>query len=269
MNRREYTFLAGVFIAGLMLGFLIQPDAREDDGNGDILYQVSTIDALLQGSYDGVMRYSDLKRHGDFGIATFDGLDGEMVAVDGEFFQITADGKVHPVADGMTTPFATVTFFSPDLTFTVPSASNFTEFSTIAASQLPSPNLLYAVRITGEIPYVRARSIPRQEKPYPRLVDAAAGQSVFEFRNMTGTIAGFYTPEMMEGLNVPGFHLHVISGDRTYGGHILDFVLENATVELDITPGFRVDLPTSGDFAGIDLSEDLSGELAAVEKGTG
>ena len=96
--------------------------------------QVSTTDALLQGSYYGVMSYSEVKRHGDFGIATFDGLDGEMVAVDGEFFQVTADGRVHPVADSMTTPFATVTFFSPDVTFSVPYAKNFTEFSTIAVS---------------------------------------------------------------------------------------------------------------------------------------
>jgi acetolactate decarboxylase len=269
MNRGEYLLLAGVFIIGLTLGIFIPLDAPGNDDDKDILYQVSTIDALLQGSYDGVITYYEVKRHGDFGIATFDGLDGEMVAVDGEFFQVTADGRVHPVADSMTTPFATVTFFSPDLTFSVPFASNFTEFSMIAVSQLPSRNLFYAVRITGDIPYVKARSIPRQEKPYPRLVDAAAGQSVFEFRNMTGTIVGFYTPEIGEGLNIPGFHLHAISMDRTYGGHILDLMLENATVELDITPGFRMDLPASGDFMGMDLTGEFSGELEVVEQGTG
>jgi acetolactate decarboxylase len=269
MNRKEYLLLAGAFAIGLTLGILIPQDARGNDNDEDILYQVSTIDALLQGSYDGVMRYSDVRHHGDFGIATFDGLDGEMVAVDGEFFQVTAEGSVHPVADSMTTPFATVTFFSPDLTFSVPFAKNFTEFSTTAASQLPSRNLFYAVRITGGIPYIKARSIPRQEKPYPRLVDAAAGQSVFEFRNMTGTIVGFYTPEIVDGLNVPGFHLHAISADRTYGGHVLDLILENATVELDITPGFRMDLPASGDFVGMELTGNLSGDLAVVEQGTG
>jgi acetolactate decarboxylase len=212
------------------------------------------------------MRYSEVKHHGDFGIASF---DGEMVAVDGEFFQVTADGRIHPVPDSMTTPFATVTFFSPDFMFSIPFASNFTEFSAITASQLPSRNLFYAVRITGEIPYVKARSIPSQEKPYPRLVDAAAGQSVFEFRNMTGTIVGFYTPEIVDGLNVPGVHLHVISMDRTRGGHVLDLILEYATVELDITPGFRMDLPASGDFMGMNLTGELSGEFAVVEQGTG
>jgi acetolactate decarboxylase len=93
---RGYLLLAKVFIIGLTLRVLISPDVRGNDKNEDIHYQVSTIDALLQGSYDGVMRYDDVKRQGDFGIATFDGLDGEMVAVDGEFFQVMADGRVSP-----------------------------------------------------------------------------------------------------------------------------------------------------------------------------
>jgi len=78
---------------------------------------------------------------------------------------------------------------------------------------------------------------------------------------MTGTIAGFYTPEMMDGLNAPGVHLHSISADRAHGGHVLDLILENATVELDITTGFRMDLPTSGDFVRIDLSGSSPGSL--------
>ncbi|NYT16485.1 MAG: acetolactate decarboxylase [Methanomicrobiales archaeon] len=51
------------------------------------------------------------------------------------------------------------------------------------------------------------------------------------------------------------------------GGQVLDLMLENATVEPDITPGFRIDLPNSGDFVRIDLSGELSVELAVVEQG--
>ncbi|NLO29340.1 MAG: alpha-acetolactate decarboxylase, partial [Methanosarcina mazei] len=58
----------------------------------DVLYQVSTIDALLLGVYDGVLPVSDLKTHGDFGIGTFDGLEGEMLALDGNYYQIKTDG---------------------------------------------------------------------------------------------------------------------------------------------------------------------------------
>lgn len=265
MNRWEYALLAGLFIFGLAIGFMIPREVREDRNT---VYQVSTIDALLQGSYDGVVPFTEIKRHGDFGIATFDSLDGEMVAVDGEFYQVKADGSVVPVTDAMTSPFGTVTFFSPDISFILPTASNFSEFSVLTSSLLPSRNLFYAVRIRGEIPYVKARSIPHQEKPYPRLMDAAANQSVFEFNNTTGIVVGFYTPSMAEGLNVPGYHLHYISADRTKGGHILDFRLENATVELDTIPRFIMDLPPQGSFLSVDLSENLSNELAVVEQGS-
>lgn len=49
----------------------------------DILYQVSTINALLEGIYDGDTSYGELKQHGDFGIGTFSGLDGGMIELDG------------------------------------------------------------------------------------------------------------------------------------------------------------------------------------------
>ncbi len=265
MNRWDCALLACFFVLGITFGYLLPGSVSEDM---DTVYQVSTIDALLMGSYEGVVSFAEVKRHGDFGIATFDSLDGEMVAVDGEFFQVKADGSVIPVTDTMTTPFATVTYFSPDLSFFLPNASNFTEFSALTTARLPSPNLFYAVRIRGDLPYVKTRSIPRQEKPYVRLVDAAATQSVFELENTTGTVVGFYTPEMAEGLNVPGYHLHYLSADHTEGGHIIDFRLENTTVELDTTPRFIMDLPTQGSFIIANLSENLSRELTVVEQGS-
>ena len=82
----------------------------------DTLYQVSTIDALMQGVFDGVQPVGELKRHGDFGIGTFDALDGEMIVLDGVVYQAKADGRIYPVKDSATTPFATVTHFTKDRT---------------------------------------------------------------------------------------------------------------------------------------------------------
>jgi len=66
---------------------------------------------------------------------------------------------------------------------------------------------------------------------------------------------------------VAGFHLHYIDDSRNSGGHVLDFTIAPGTdTELDITPGFAMALPTSGSFTDIDLSQDLSEELAKVEK---
>jgi acetolactate decarboxylase len=114
---------------------------------------------------------------------------------------------------------------------------------------------------------MKVRAIPAQHKPYPTLTDAAKNQSVFTYRDVKGTVVGFYTPVFFKGLNVVGYHLHFISDDRHTGGHILDFTVPaNTTVEYDMTPEFTMSLPTSGAFAGVDLSKDLSSALSKVEQ---
>ena len=232
----------------------------------DVLFQVSTIDALLQGGFDGFFTFEDLKTHGDFGIGTFDSLDGEMIALDGDYYQIKADGVAYPVQGNMTSPFSTVTYFQADQTIAIQNVSNFTELSRQLDEQLPSKNAFYAVRIDGTFPYIKTRSVPKQEKPYPRLADAVKNQSVFEFANATGTVVGVWAPDFSKGLNVPGYHLHFITADRKAGGHILDLKVDEAEAKVDITPGFAMELPTKGDFYNVDLTQDLQSELQKIEK---
>jgi acetolactate decarboxylase len=233
----------------------------------ETLYQVSTIDALMLGVFDGIQPVAEMKKHGDFGIGTFDALDGEMIVIDGVVYQAKADGHVFKVSDNTTTPFAMVTYFDRDFNVTTGTAMNFSVFSSAMGGQLPSQNMIYAVSMRGTFPYMKVRAIPAQQKPYPTLSEASKNQSVYSFTNATGSVVGFYMPVFFEGLNVEGYHLHFISDDRQAGGHILDFTVPtNSIVEYDITPEFDMVLPTSGAFTGVDLSQDLSGELAIVEK---
>jgi acetolactate decarboxylase len=232
----------------------------------ETLYQVSTIDALMLGVYDGVQPVSELKKHGDFGIGTFDGLDGEMIVLDGKVYQAKADGRVYLVMDNATTPFATVTIFDRDISLTTNQPMNFSVFSKDMSVRLPSQNMIYAVKVHGTFPWMKVRAIPAQQKPYPTLAEAAKNQSVYTYTDTTGTLVGVYMPLFFDGLNVPGYHLHFLSDDHQTGGHILDFVVPaNTTVEYDITPKFEMLLPTSGAFTGVNLSQDLSKELARVE----
>src|SRR5512137_550144 len=219
----KYT-IVGALLSVMALALLPGAVGADDD---DVLFQVSTIDALLQGVLDGFFTFEDLKTHGDFGIGTFDSLDGEMVALDGEYYQVKDDGVAYPVRDDMTSPFSTVTHFEADQTIAIHNASNFTELSQQLDKQLPSKNAFYALRIDGTFPYVKTRSVPKQEKPYPRLVNATKNKSVFEFNNTKGTIVGIWAPEFSEGLNVPGYHFHYITEDRKAGGHILDLKIND------------------------------------------
>jgi acetolactate decarboxylase len=143
---------------------------------------------------------------------------------------------------------------------------NFSVFSSTMAGQLPAENMVYAVRMHGTFPTMKVRSIPAQHKPYPTLSEAAAHQSVYTYSDSPGTVVGVYTPVFFKGLNVAGYHLHFLSDDYRTGGHILDFTVPaNIAVEYDITPVFEMSLPTRGAFTGVDLSQDLSGDLVQVE----
>ena len=254
--------------AAIYSGFTKLPKtAAGVTGDREVLYQVSTIDALMQGVFDGVQPVGEIRKHGDFGIGTFDALDGEMIMLDGVVYQAKADGHIYTAAYGQTTPFATVTYFDRDLSAVTFGPMNLSLFSSTMAAQLPTMNMVYAVRMHGTFPVMKVRAIPAQKKPYPTLAEASKNQSVYTYSDTTGTIVGFYTPVFFKGLNVAGYHLHFISDDRKSGGHILDLTVPvNTTVEYDITPGFAMALPTSGDFTGVDLSQDLSGDLVKIEK---
>jgi len=240
--------------------------ATQSHADRETLYQVSTMSALAQGAFGGIQPISELKKHGDFGIGTFDALDGEMIVYDGRVYQAKSDGTVIVAPDKETTPFAIVTYFDRDFAYTTDKPMNYTMLTDYLTASFPSKNTVYAVRISGTFPAVKVRSIPEQHEPYPSLVTAAANQSVFSFSNIRGTVIGFYLPGYMNGLNMPGYHLHFISDDRKSGGHILDFEAEaNTTIELDATPQLFAWIPGANDTK-IDSGKNMSGDLAKVER---
>jgi len=190
-----------------LYGYSTLQKAREDN---DTIYQVATIHALLNGVYDGDTTFKELHEHGDIGLGTFNGLDGEMVDVDGVFYQVKADGRVYPVNNSMRTPFAVVTFFEADETVVITEHMNYTQLERYLDEIVPTDNIFYAIKIEDTFNYLMARSVPRQSEPYPLLVDAVKNQSLFDFYSIEGTIVGFRTPSYMEGVNVPGYHFHFI-----------------------------------------------------------
>ncbi|HWR51591.1 MAG TPA: acetolactate decarboxylase [Bryobacteraceae bacterium] len=257
MRIRQYRRVLQVVV--LIAGALCGQSRKE-------LFQTSTIDALLQGVYDGEMTFAELRKHGDFGIGTFNGVDGEMIAVGGRFFQITSDGKAHPVRDDMRTPFASVTDFVPDITIVAPERLTIEDLQKRVDAALPSVNWYYAVRVTGRFDAVTTRSVPRQQRPYKPLIDVVKVQPVFHLRDVRGTLAGFRCPEFAKGVNVPGYHLHFLNSDETAGGHVLGGILREGKIEIAIKRELRLSLPATDSFKQADLVRDRTRELQVVEK---
>ncbi len=227
--------------------------------------QVNTINSLLAGVYDGTMSLGELKTYGDFGIGTFDKLDGEMLLLNGTVYQIKGDGTVYTPANDVTTPFASVVKFAPQTTFSTQNKS-YTELCALLDSVAPNQNIFTAVMLTGEFEYMHTRSVPAQEKPYRPLVEVTKNQPEFTMNNVRGTVVGFRLPQYVSGVNVPGYHLHFVSDDKQCGGHILDFKLALAEAKIQNIYRFSMLLPEgSDDFAKVDLGKDRSEELHKVE----
>lgn len=263
---KRISLLAVIFVMAFG-GGCAAPDTAGVSVDRETLSQVSTIDAILDGVYDGVLSYGELRRYGDFGLGTFAGLDGEGIFLDGDFYQVKADGKVYAVGDDMTTPFAAVTFFDADREMALDGGMTMAQFTEALDAALPSDNMFYAVKITGVFSYMKTRSVPGQQKPYPPLVEVTAHQPEFEMENISGTIVGFRCPPYVAGVNVVGYHLHFISDDLNSGGHILDFTAAEATAQVDDTGSFFMILPGgNSDFYKSDFGQDRSGELEEAEK---
>lgn len=227
--------------------------------------QVNTIDSLLAGVYDGNVTLAELGRSGDCGIGTFDRLDGEMLLLDGVFYQIGSDGKVRRPSGGVTTPFAAVVRFEPELTETLGPAS-YAKVRDRVDALIPNRNLFAAVRLHGTFRRMHTRSVPAQEKPYPPLAEVTKHQPEFELENVKGTVFGFRLPQYVKGINVPGYHLHFIDDAHTCGGHILGFELESGVLSVETLHRFTMILPEdSAAFAAADLARDRGRELHQVE----
>jgi acetolactate decarboxylase len=233
------------------------------------IFQVSPISALLEGCFDGRVDFQELRKHGDFGIGALDGVDGELIGLGGRFLQIRGDGSVLTVPDRMTTPYAIVTFFAPERTAAISDAENYAALEAFLDGLIETKNIFYAVKVEGDFAYLKARSIPRQKKPYRPLVEVIKEQSVFEFTQVKGTLVGFRCPAYQAGLNYPGYHFHFINQAGTAGGHVMELKIIQARIEIEPCRSFSLALPDSGDFDGLDLSKDLQQELKKVQSRSG
>jgi acetolactate decarboxylase len=230
-----------------------------------VIFQASTIDALLDGAYEGDMTLAELREHGDFGIGTVDQLDGEMIALDGEFFVARSDGRVYALPLETHTPFAVVTGFEAESTHAFDAAASFEELRAQLDAVAPKDAVCVAVRVDGHFARLRLRSVPRQSRPYPPLAQVTAHQVEFELSETTGTLVGFRFPDYAQGFEVAGYHLHYLSQDRTQGGHVLDCALERGAARFDASSDLHIEVPAGLTMAGPDTSAEKREILRRAE----
>jgi acetolactate decarboxylase len=249
---------------------IIQPAWHYVSGSHDHrageLYQTSLMSALIAGIYEGQVTYGEIRKHGDFGLGTFNALDGEMVGFDGTFYQLRSDGSARPVTDDQKTPFAVVTFFQTEQELDVIQPVIKSDLLAMIEKKTDA-NLFNAVRVDGIFDEVRTRTVQRQTRPFPPLIEAAKHQKENVFTDVEGTLAGFRSPTYAQGIGVAGFHLHFLRKDKQAGGHALDYRLRAGKVQTCIVHDLHVELPTTAEFLKTNLEDQaLNARIEAAEE---
>jgi acetolactate decarboxylase len=229
------------------------------------LFQVSTSGALVQGVYERAVSSNLLLNYGDFGLGTFENLDGEMVVLDGAIYQVRSDGKVTKIEKDVGTPFAVVTHFVADQDQMIENASSFKDLTKICDRYRDSDNLFYAFRIDGHFGHVHTRAMRETLEGLP-LAKAAAIQPEFEFTGVDGTLVGIWAPQFSSALNIAGYHFHFLSEDRSKGGHLLECSGKHLRIRVERLNDFHLSLPESEEFLLADLTKDTSTDLAYAEQ---
>jgi acetolactate decarboxylase len=200
---------------------------------------------LAAGSYQGIVAVSNLLTYGNHGLGTFTGLDGEMIVTKDVVYRADQLGRAAPADDTQGVPFAVVTWFQPDRVFDVGPMDK-TLFERSLLLRRAQGRVPVAIRVHGQFTRLEVRSVGGTQPEGRPLTEAlAASARPFTLTNAAGVLVGFYHPDGLEGIHPPGYHLHFLSEEGTRGGHVLDFTIAAARIELDATPHLQVFLNTN------------------------
>lgn len=228
------------------------------------IFQVSTSTALVAGVDQGAVSSRTLLEHGDFGLGTFQGKDGEMLVLDGAIYQVHGNGSVERRQDEFRIPFAVVAFFQEEKAIQTGTVPSLKDLESACDPYRESENLFYAMRVEGTFKKVHARALTAAAAG-ANMLDAAKAQAEFHFTDIEGTMVCFWSPAYSGAFNVPGYHFHFLSKDRTKGGHVLDCSANSLRVGIQMLCEYDVRLPDQGKFLSSDLRKDPTADLAKVE----
>ena len=235
------------------------------------MFQVSTLHALVAGYTRGVITVQELESRGNVGLGTFEGVDGEMILLDGVCYRARQDGSVVRPAPDTGVPFASAASVEGGTVFELEGARGIDALKhelTCRVDEAYALNSMHVVTVSGTFGSVSARSESAYHADHVTLKDMlATTQREFVFENLDGTLVCVYHPDFMDGINAPGWHVHFLSEDRTRGGHVFDLSLIRGRAVMHKIDRIEIQLPATPAFDTYSLKETSQQEIAEVEQG--
>ena len=235
------------------------------------MFQVSTLHALVAGYTRSVITVQELESRGNVGLGTFEGVDGEMILLDGACYRARQDGSVVKPAPDTGVPFASAASVEGGTAFElgkVPNIDALKHELTCKVDEAYALNSMHVVTVSGVFDSVSARSESAYHADHITLKDMlATTQREFVFEKLDGTLVCVYHPDFMDGINAPGWHIHFLSEDRTRGGHVFNLSLVHGQAVMHKIDCIEIQLPATPAFDTYSLKETSQKEIAEVEQG--
>ena len=224
----------------------------------DIFYHYSIWYAFVNKIFEGDINAKELKTKGDIGLGSYNFLDGELIMLNGTLYQATEDGKVHIANDSTKIAYANATFFDTDKSFKIASVPNYDFLREQINKELPTKNIFYGFKIYGHFKKITCGGLHKQDKPFEKGLDILIpNRPIFEREDVEGTMVGFFCPEFIGNINVAGYHLHFVSDDEQFAGHVMEFEAKNLTVELDYIYEYTFVLPQTKEYMQVGFENEF------------
>ena len=233
------------------------------------MYQVSTLQALALGYSRAVISVDELLQEGDTGLGTFEDVNGEMIVMEGHCYRADQDGNIQEVDPETGVPFAAVARLYGNQEFPLNDMPDIDSVRTELTRKIEERfglNSMHVVKIEGVFKKVDARSeAPYRSHHVPLKEVLGQTQKAFIFEEIRGSLVGVYFPDYMDGINMPGWHLHFLSEDKSVGGHVFDVCIREGAASVDKITNMVIKLPDSPAFDTYSLKQDLQDEIKSVE----
>lgn len=166
--------------------------------------------------------------------------------------------------DSDLSPFAAVTHFTAEKSTHLKECADLASMAACLDRLRASSNVFYGIRVDGSFPFMHTRAMCKSAEGTPLAV-AAAHQPEFRMRDVIGTLVGFWSPKYIKTLEIPGYHLHFLTDDRSAGGHLMECSGRNLLVQIGQVGELRVALPENEEFLKADLTRDPTQDLDRAE----
>ena len=235
-----------------------EPANEEVVQKSDAFYHYSIWYAFVNKIFEGDIDAKELKTKGDIGLGSYNLLDGELIMLNGKLYQATEDGKVHTPNDSTKIAYANTTFFDVNDSFKIDSVPNYDKLREHINKQLPTKNIFYGFKIHGHFKKITCGGLHKQDKPFDKGLDVLIpSRPIFEREDVEGTMVGFFCPEFIGNINVAGYHLHFVSDDEQFAGHVMEFEGDNLTVDMDYIYEYTFVLPQTKEYMKVGFENEF------------